>query len=118
MNAQELKEALRQFTGTDQWYRHMFGLVYTSGVRYFAENAGGGAYWWLDIVATELMQIQKAGQPFMTATIESSGSSATLFATDGNDNRLWTRELEFTDCPEGVWGFYLIDGTFLLPSEY
>lgn len=118
-NGQLLEQDLNQFTGTDQWYRH--GLVpkmlYTDGVRYFAENAGGGAYWFLDIVATELFQLQsKVG--FVVITADVAESKAQLYADDGNDNVIWQREIEYTDMPTGKWKFYLTDNVLLLPSEY
>ena len=42
---------LRQFTGTETWYRHPLArkVLYTEGVQYVAEQ--GGAYWLLDIIA-------------------------------------------------------------------
>ncbi len=41
---------LAQFTGTEQYYKHLGGLVYTDGVKYLAEKAG--SYWLLDIIAS------------------------------------------------------------------
>ena len=45
------KATLKQFTGTEYWYRH--GLVrtvlFTDGAKYVADQ--GGAYWLLDEIA-------------------------------------------------------------------
>lgn len=115
----ELAQDLRNFTGTENWYRHplVSKMLYTDGVKYFAENAGGGAYWFLDIVATEIFPIL-AGQPFLHITMKSSGSKATITVTDGNENPpLFTRAINFTDCPKGDWEFYLTDNVLLLPME-
>ncbi len=43
-------EALAQFTGSQEFYRHALsgGCNYTEGVQYLAE--AGGAYWLLDAI--------------------------------------------------------------------
>lgn len=114
----ELKHELRMFTGTEQWYQH--GLVrafmYTDGVKYFAENAGGGAYWLLDILATELLPKQKK-YPFIAVKFV-VGKKNAITATDGNDTQIYSKKIDYTDCPEGTWEFYLIDNILLLTSEY
>jgi len=120
MNSTELQNGLSQFTGTENYYRHALGqMKYTDGVAFFAENAGGGAYWFLDIVGTELITLQKA-EPFIHVVLDSSEveNRATIKADDGNDKLLWRREIEFTDCPPGVWKFYLIGGVLMLVGEY
>ena len=48
---------LSSFTGIEQYfYNPLFKKInYTEGVRYFMQNAGGGAYWFLTLVATEII---------------------------------------------------------------
>ena len=51
---------------------------------------------------------------------------ALIVATDGNDNDLYTKAIEYTDLPPNPNGkgpgkpytFWLIDGVLILPSEY
>lgn len=118
MDSMQLKHEMAQFTGTENYYRHTISrMTYTDGVKFFAENAGGGAYWFLDIVGTELMQIQKI-EPFISIKLIAKDSKAIISATDGNDNKLWSRAIEYTDCPDGEWSFYLIDGILILTREY
>jgi hypothetical protein len=120
LNSQELKAGLDQhFGGTDQWYRHGLNrsMLYTDGVRFFAEHAGHGAYWFLDIVATELMQIHRY-EPFIVVRVKVDGDrKALLIADDGNGKRVWQRRLDYTDAPEGTWEFYLEDNVLYLPCE-
>lgn len=114
----DLKLQLQQFTGTNNWYRHVLvpHMLYTDGVKYFAETAG--AYWLLDIVATELMQLLSK-EPFLAIELcVSSDDTAILSAEDGNYGRLYRRFIEFTNCPHGMWKFFLTDRVLLLPSEY
>jgi len=114
MNTQELKSGLAHFTGTEQWWKHnITAMTYTDGVRYFAQNAG--AYWFLDIVGTEVMP---QGHEFAAVKLVSKDGKATIVVEDGNGNTSWEKKIDFTDCPEGVWSFYLIDAVLLLPSEY
>jgi len=118
MDSTQLKQELAPFTGTENYYRHVLSrMKYTDGVQCFAENAGGGAYWFLDIVGTELMEIQQS-QPFISIKLSAQDNKADITATDGNDSQLYRRHIEFTDCPDGEWDFYLIDGVMLLPKEY
>ena len=118
MNSMELQQGLSQFIGTEHYYRHTFGrMTYTDGVQFFAEHAGGGAYWFLDIVGTELMQIHLT-EPFVSIKLCVADDKADILASDGNDKPLYQRHIEFTDCPAGEWAFYLIDNILLLVREY
>jgi hypothetical protein len=117
-NSNELAAALQQFTGTENYYKHWLGkLQYTDGVKYFAETAGGGAYWFLDIVATEILPLQ-AKEPFISIELLVDSDAANLQVTDGNDNQIFAKAISYTDCPTGSWNFYLIDNILLLRSEY
>lgn len=116
---------LHQFTGTAQYFKHAFNpkFVYTDGVRHFAREAGGGAYWFLDIMATEVHALHnKKEEYFLSVKMTVREHKAVIIATDGNDTVLWHRDLEYTDCPEGVWEFFMIyDGeqsVILVTSEY
>lgn len=116
---------LRYFTGTEQYFKHTINprFVYTDGVRYFARNAGNGAYWFLDIAATEIFEIHaKKEEYFLNVKIVSTGNTAKIIVEDGNDGVLFKRDIEYTDCPDGTWEFFMIfDGeqsVMLVPSEY
>lgn len=118
MDSSQLKNEMAQFTGTEYYYRHLLSrMKYTDGVKFFAENAGGGAYWFLDIVGTELMEIQKS-EPFISIKLNVQDNKAVITASDGNDKKLWARAIEYTDCPDGEWSFYLIDEIMLFIREY
>jgi hypothetical protein len=119
MDAQQLKAGLENFWGTELWHRNPMygGMLYTDGVKFFADNAGGGAHWFLDIVGTEVMDIHKRGEEFIVVQLVSNGDSAKILADDGNGNLLWHREIDLTDCPAGCWKFYLENSVFMLPSE-
>ncbi|MDP3308277.1 MAG: hypothetical protein Q8S50_08440 [Methylotenera sp.] len=105
-----------QFSGTEHYYAHNFGgMTYTDGVKYFADKVG--AYWFLDIVSTELM-LPADKEGFISIHLVSADSKAVAKADDGNYNVFWTRKIEYTDCPAGDWQFYLTNRVLMLPSEY
>lgn len=116
---------LRSFTGTSTWYRHGLerSMLYTDGVRYFAERAGGGAYWFLDIVATELFVVQlAAGRLDVTLTVTDKAKAVIEArigpaAGCGLDGVIWRRRIDYTDCPAGVWRFVFVNNVLCLPSE-
>jgi len=111
---QELRAILANYYGSENIYDHrLTKLRYTDGARAFAINAG--AYWFIDIVGTEILPMNLE---FGVVKLVSKDNAASVVVEDGNGNPSWTKKIEFTDCPEGVWSFYLIDGTLLLPSEY
>lgn len=112
---------LDQFTGTDIWYRHPLNseMFYTEGVQYFAE--AGGAYWLLDIIATEIFQLLRK-EAFISIRVDVKDGKAKITADDGGKGDgpvlLYTRDIEYTDLPEGEWKFFLTNDVLLLPSEY
>lgn len=116
----ELKSTLASFYGTEGYHFNPLykWMKYTDGVKFFAENAGNGAYWFLDILGTELRELAKK-EAFLSIVLHVQGSNALIAADDGNGNGyLYTRDIDYTDCPEGVWKFYLVDGVLMLTTEY
>lgn len=108
---------LQQFTGTENWYRHYFirDVTFTDGVKYFAETAG--AWWFVDDCIIEYSPLMRE-HGFLTITLDVSNSKAKITVDDGNDNVLATREIPYTDCPDGTYRFYFTNDVLLLPSEY
>lgn len=124
LSPEDFAKDLRQFTGTDHYYRHMLArrVVYTDGVRYFAETAG--AYWLLDILATELPKLVHKHRILFVHCIVNDGKARLYANADSGKPSLWERDIDFTDCPEGDWCFYMAGGgdddnvVIHLPSEY
>ena len=111
---------LSQFYGTENYYStFMFApkLVHTDGVQYFADNAGNGAYWFLDIVATEIYPLTKK-DPFLAINLKAEDGEATISVEDGDLKLLFSKHIAHTDCPSGLYEFFLTDNVFMLTSEY
>lgn len=120
LDSDQLREALTQFCGTELWYRHylMREMLYTDGIKFFAENAGnGGAYWFLDTVALFIFPMLKT-HPFLVIDLKVNEGAAIIDVGDGNDKTIYTKPIDITDVQEGEWKFYLTDNILLLPSEY
>ena len=111
---------LRQFTGTETWFRHPLNrkVLYTEGVQYVAEK--GGAYWLIDEIALIQPYDQKvAAEAFQVWTLTvRADRTATLACDDGNDNVIFVKEIAFTDFPLDTIKIYFTDNTILLPYEY
>lgn len=119
MKSHQLRHELAHFTGCDQPYRHSLArdVLYTDGVRHFALNSGGGAYWFLDILATEPV-IRKQGASFAVITLTVfDGKADIAVAADAGQPPVFTRHIEFTDAAEGEWKFYFENGMIMLPKE-
>lgn len=109
---------LSQFYGTENYHKTFLfnpNLVHTDGVQYFANEAG--AFWFLDIVATEIYPLSKK-EPFIVITLKANDGKATITADDGNDKRVFQKKISYTDCPDGEYRFYLADNVLMLTSEY
>lgn len=124
-DANELRNALSQFICTEGYFFNPINrnIHYTDGAKFFFENAGGGAYWLLDIFLTqpEILKALKT-EHFLVVqlTVNDDMLAVLTVANDtGSDATVYyRRDLDYTDCPAGEWMFYMIDHVILLPSEY
>jgi Family of unknown function (DUF6876) len=111
---------LRQFTGSENWYRHSLvrSVLYTDGAQYLAEH--GGAYWLLDEIALAQRHNKRvAAQEFQNWTLKVKPDHTALLACDdGNGNVVYAKRIPFTDFPLSEVKLYCVNNTILLPSEY
>jgi len=111
---------LAHFCGSTEFYRHPLNsnLKYTEGVEYFAQHMGGGAYWFLDLVASELADLMET-EEFLTVVLDvKPDTTAELRVEDGNGGVLFPKTIPFTDAFVGEWKFFLVNNILLLPREY
>jgi hypothetical protein len=109
---------LSQFYGTEKYHKTFVfspNLKHTDGVQYFAEQAE--AFWFLDIVATEFYPFSDK-YPFMAINMQVEDGKALIAVEDGDLKTLTTKKIEHTDCPDGIYCFYLTDNVLMLTSEY
>jgi hypothetical protein len=110
---------LRQFTGTDQWYRHSLNrkVLYTDGVQFVAENCG--AYWLIDEIAiAQQFEPRVKTEEFQVWRLKVTNSTATLSCEDGNGNAVFSKHITFTDFPMDEIEMWVEGNVILLPSEH
>jgi hypothetical protein len=112
---------LAMFTGTDNWYRHQSGLLYTDGVQYLAEEAK--AYWLLDAIGSYQNQLRKRGgmfAEFQLWTLNVATNKAATLECRGDSNLppIITQVIEYTDFPLATFKLYVEGNVLLLPSEH
>lgn len=107
---------LSGFHGTENWYKNTFGLLYTDGIAYLAEEAG--AYWLIDLV--DSYQPKFKDVPFQLWKIELVGDNSAIVTMrkDTDEPSLIMQKVEYTDFPLSELEFYCIDNVMLLKSEY
>ena len=114
-------EVMRQFTGSEHWYRGTLNrkVVFTDGAKHVADH--GGAYWLLDEIALiQPYDKRVAAEEFQvwTLKVDLVRKTGILTCEDGNGNKVFEKALEFTDFPLPEITLWFTDNTILLPSEY
>lgn len=114
------KSELKQFTGSENWYRHPINraVLYTDGAKYVAE--AGGAYWLLDEIALiQPYEKRVSEEEFQVWTLSvNPDHTALLKCEDGNGHAVFSKEIEFTDFPLNSITLWFSNNTIFLPSEY
>jgi len=107
---------LRQFTGTENWYKHLSGYLYTDGVLYVARE--GGAFWLVDKILL-MTRAKNNLQEFGVWKFEvNEDKSAILVCEDGNYYELYREKIEWTDFPLDKIELWFENGILILPSEH
>jgi hypothetical protein len=113
---------LGQFTGTDQYHRHL-NLLCTDGVMFLAQNAD--CFWLLDAIAS--YQTKLTANPRLRdfqlwkliVHRDRTFNPAVLTCTDGDTaDSIVTQTIEATDFPLPSIRLYVESGVLLLPSEH
>lgn len=115
LNNAILKRELAMFTGTENHYREVMGMLSTDGVRYLAERAKCN---WLVSDIAVIARMKLARHEFLAIKITAKNGKATVRYEDGNDNRLFSQRYEWTDFPDGTITLFHRDNVLMLPSEY
>ena len=107
---------LEQFTGTEHYYKYLFGIKLTDGVKYLAEVAK--CFWLLDIIASWQLEAKVKGQEFQVWKLQRCAEAWLVVCEDGNNNELCRQVVEYSDFEYESAEVWLINGVMLLPSEY
>jgi hypothetical protein len=120
MTAQEIETELAQETGSEEYYKHPLGLMYTQGIKSMAELCG--AYWLISVIASRQTPPVRR-EPFQLWILTVQDTRATLECwtdTPGTSiaKRLVREEIDWTDFPLPQIKLYLANNVLHLPSEY
>ena len=122
MTAQWINE-LKNFSGTERYYRITPDTVITDGAKFVADK--GGAYWLMTAIASYLTEFTEK-ESFIVANLNvtrtATSSHAILKLDDGNENVLATHFIEYTDFELDEIKFYACYNgdmwVIMLPREY
>jgi hypothetical protein len=111
---------LRQFTGTENWYRHglLRRITFTDGVKYLAEHA---QCWWLidDIAIMQLRpEVRAVDFQFWKLKVEPDGTALLTMVKDEGYEPTYTQKISITDFPMPEVEIWFRDNVIFLPSEY
>jgi len=122
----QLSTALAHHTGSEHLYVHAFAksMDYTDGVRCFADLAG--AWWLIDHLLFDPRYKRAALEHnivFLSVAVDERARAMIECVRDTGEYPLVRHHVRYTDCPVGVWRFYLQangrgGATLMLPSEY
>lgn len=114
-NTMNANDDLREYTGADNYYRYLCGLLITDGAKALADRFQ--CYWFLDIIAS--YQYDLKDEEFQVWTLQrKEDNSASATCTDGNDNVLKFQHVPFTDFEPTSATIWVENGVALLPSEH
>jgi len=106
------ESALSQFIGTEKWYRHWLGKLYTDGVKFMAEE--GKAFWLIDAIFS-----YRRTEPFQIWELKKTGerSAVLTMKEDSDQPALVTQKIPYTDFPLDSIKLYYENDVLYLPSE-
>lgn len=108
-----LNDEMRNFYGTEHYYRYMnTPLVYTDGVKYFAEKAG--AYWFIDLCVSHLIRLH---DDFYLIRLKVENEKA-IVTFERDEEICSEQKIAYTDCPEGEWVFFFYNNVLMWNMEY
>ena len=104
--------------GSENFYCHKPSLIlYTDGVKDMAETCQ--AYWLIDLIISHQCKKVVNLERFQVWELKRVKDDAfTIVATDGNNNKVTSQEIPFSDFPYDLATVWLVDGCMMLPCEY
>jgi len=116
MDANEIKNGLRNFYGTESYTKYMGGILLTDGVKWLADNAK--CYWLLDILWSIKNMPKVKREEFLTIDLKVKDQKAVFTAGDGNDNIVYKQTIGYTDFPLDEIRLFFCNNVLMLTSEY
>jgi hypothetical protein len=122
MNTYEIKRALRQFTGTEFYHKHLFPgkspILLTDGCEFIRTHCN--AHWLFDAILSYNCEKILRHVNFQLWELRQSKKDLSWLLTckeDSNLKPLISQVIEFSDFPLDYIKLYVIQGIVLLPGE-
>lgn len=114
----DANDLLSEHNCSDEYYIHgLSRLHYTSGVQAACEQFE--CYWFLDVVMSyQTRKFQEDNEFQVWKLVRKKENEFIAICEDGNDKKIITQEIEFSDFEHDSLTFWLTNGIVLLPSEY
>jgi hypothetical protein len=107
----------QDYTGTENWYRHFTGLLFTDGVRAVAETYQ--AYWLIDLVFSHQLSPAVKAEEFQKWVLSrKNGNAFEATCDDGNGHIVARQAIPFSDFEADTLTLYFTNRVLMLPSEY
>jgi hypothetical protein len=123
MNTYEIKRALREFRGTEKYYKHLFPgkspIILTDGCNFVREHMN--AYWLFDAILSYQNEKVLRNVNFQIWNFRQQRKDLSWLLTcrqDSDKKPLISQVIEFRDFPIEEIKIWVIDKVALLPSEY
>jgi hypothetical protein len=113
------EDALQQFTGTENWYRHGINrnVLYTDGAKFVAD--AGGAYWLLDAIAICQTERCVRAEEFQVWKLTvRPDRTATLVCENGDYGIVYAQDIPYTDFPMDSVTLWFAKNVIYLPTEH
>ncbi|MDE3235497.1 MAG: hypothetical protein KGO81_06040 [Bacteroidota bacterium] len=104
--------------GTVHYFRHTLShFLYTDAVNELATECG--AYWLIDLIISHQCNPLVMAESFQVWQLKRVEKNAFyILCTDGNDNKVTSQDIPYSDFPFDTVTIWCIDGILLFPSEY
>lgn len=114
MNA---NDQLAEHFSSDEYFPTIFkGLVYSEGAQALFEKFK--CYWFLDIVVSYQIHPKVRKEEFQVWKLKKTGdSTAIVICEDGNDNKVVSQKIPFTDFEAQEATLWVENKVIYLPSE-
>jgi hypothetical protein len=110
---------LDQFTGTEHYYKHFTGLLYTDGILYLINKTN--CHWFIDVIASyqyKFKDVHFQIWKFEKKEVNDLIDAVVTMREDTNKPVRISQDIFYTDFPLDEIEVYCINNVVLLKSEY
>lgn len=117
MTPEEILEELNYFTGSQEFYKHPFGIIYTEGIKFLADSCE--CYWLIDLIASYQFESKVKKEEFQVYKLKvNKNRTARVKIEDGNNHLIAYQDIEYTDFPLDKIEIWYSNSTIYLPTEH